>query len=496
MKKISILFLALILICSSAFSVKLTVPSQYRKIQTALLNAKEGDTVYVGPGIYKENIVMVDYVVLRGADQKTTILNGSRKGPVVTGADNCEISNFTIRNGTYGIECAGTAPVIKDNIIIDNKGSGIMAIMGLPEIKNNIIMRNEWSGVFCQSVKALNTAIENNVIIENGYSGIYCANITTVLIKNNIIANNDEFGVYCDLTAKRSRIVYNNFLANMTGHGSYHAVMNKTNISRDPMFNTPEASIKSMNYFVKPVSPMKNAGENNVDIGLLTEEKVKKATLDSDNDGIPDDVDLCPQVPEDKDGFEDSDGCPDYDNDKDGIFDLKDKCPNEPEDKDGFEDMDGCPDYDNDNDGIPDTLDDCPTVPETINGYKDDDGCPDEKPQEITKKLILPGITFKPGSDQLLDDAYPVLDQVFNSLEAFPNVRVEIGGHTDSQGASNYNMLLSRDRARSVKRYLVSRGIAEHRLLIKGYGEARPIATNRTPEGRKQNRRIEFKRIR
>ncbi len=98
---------------------------------------------------------------------------------------------------------------------------------------------------------------------------------------------------------------------------------------------------------------------------------------DSDKDGIPDALDKCPNEPEDKDGFEDSDGCPDLDNDGDGIPDDKDKCPNQAEDKDGFEDEDGCPDPDNDRDGIPDAQDKCPNQPETRNGYKDEDGCPD-----------------------------------------------------------------------------------------------------------------------
>jgi outer membrane protein OmpA-like peptidoglycan-associated protein len=99
--------------------------------------------------------------------------------------------------------------------------------------------------------------------------------------------------------------------------------------------------------------------------------------LDNDNDGIPDLKDKCPNDPEDKDGFEDQDGCPDLDNDNDGIIDLKDQCPNVAEDFDGFEDRDGCPDYDNDKDGIPDSLDKCPNEAEDLDGFEDTDGCPD-----------------------------------------------------------------------------------------------------------------------
>ncbi len=134
---------------------------------------------------------------------------------------------------------------------------------------------------------------------------------------------------------------------------------------------------------------------------------------DRDGDGIKDDVDKCPDEPEDFDDFEDEDGCPDPDNDRDGILDKDDKCPNEPEnynkfedddgcpdnpvldrdgdgipddkdkcvteaeDKDGFQDEDGCPDLDNDGDGIPDDLDKCPNEPEDKDGFQDEDGCPD-----------------------------------------------------------------------------------------------------------------------
>ncbi len=100
---------------------------------------------------------------------------------------------------------------------------------------------------------------------------------------------------------------------------------------------------------------------------------------DTDGDGIPDAVDMCPTEPEDMDGFEDADGCPDADNDGDGIADDLDRCPNQAEDLDGFEDSDGCPDLDNDQDGVPDLRDRCPLEPENINGFEDEDGCPDVK---------------------------------------------------------------------------------------------------------------------
>jgi outer membrane protein OmpA-like peptidoglycan-associated protein len=111
-------------------------------------------------------------------------------------------------------------------------------------------------------------------------------------------------------------------------------------------------------------------------IGIVFEPNIG----DRDGDGIKDDVDKCPDEPEDFDGFEDEDGCPDPDNDRDGIPDEDDKCPDIPEDKDGVEDEDGCPEgdkNDRDGDGIPDNIDKCPDEPEDFDGFQDDDGCPD-----------------------------------------------------------------------------------------------------------------------
>ncbi|HUS33267.1 MAG TPA: hypothetical protein VMZ53_32415, partial [Kofleriaceae bacterium] len=119
------------------------------------------------------------------------------------------------------------------------------------------------------------------------------------------------------------------------------------------------------------------------------------ADADNDGDGIPDGNDDCANEPEDKDGFQDGDGCPERDNDADTVPDAADKCPNDPEDVDGFEDDDGCPDQDNDGDGFPDPSDKCPNDPETVNSFEDDDGCPDVRattgPEERPDRIDLKG---------------------------------------------------------------------------------------------------------
>jgi OmpA-OmpF porin, OOP family len=228
---------------------------------------------------------------------------------------------------------------------------------------------------------------------------------------------------------------------------------------------------------------------------------------DPDKDGIVGAADQCPDEPEDKDGFQDEDGCPDPDNDGDGIPDADDKCPNEPEDKDGFQDDDGCPDLDNDEDGIPDAADKCPDQPETRNGFEDEDGCPDEIPEKLAKFTgTIQGINFKVNSADLVPGSNKVLDKAVAVLAEFKDVRLEIQGHTDDQPLKTSkqfadNEALSQARAETVKQYFISKGLSEDRVVAKGYGASQPIADPTGLKGAKLtaaravNRRVEFKLI-
>ncbi|QDE70500.1 cell envelope biogenesis protein OmpA [Myxococcus xanthus] len=225
---------------------------------------------------------------------------------------------------------------------------------------------------------------------------------------------------------------------------------------------------------------------------------------DNDADGIPDTADTCPNEPETVNGFEDSDGCPDVapppppvDTDGDGIMDPDDRCPNDPEDKDGFQDEDGCPDPDNDRDGIPDTADKCPNEPETINGFQDEDGCPDKGTVKVLVEgeriVILEKVYFATGKDVILARSFPLLKQAAAVLRANPQVELlRIEGHTDDQGNDAKNLDLSQRRANNVRAFLVKEGIAEGRMEAVGYGETKPVDTNKTATGRENNRRVGF----
>jgi outer membrane protein OmpA-like peptidoglycan-associated protein len=218
---------------------------------------------------------------------------------------------------------------------------------------------------------------------------------------------------------------------------------------------------------------------------------------DNDGDGVLDASDRCPDDAEDQDGFDDQDGCPDPDNDGDGVLDGDDKCPAEPEDRDGYEDQDGCPDTDNDGDGILDADDLCPTQPENKNGIDDEDGCPDSTDQKVKmsagKILILEMVYFDTNKATIKKRSFDLLTEVASVLQANPQLTlVRVEGHTDDRGDDAYNMQLSRDRAAAVKTFLVDKGIDGGRLVTEGFGEDKPIGSNKSASGRAKNRRVEF----
>tara|TARA_B100001063_G_C16760410_1_gene555679 strand:+ start:1021 stop:2331 length:1311 start_codon:yes stop_codon:yes gene_type:complete len=256
---------------------------------------------------------------------------------------------------------------------------------------------------------------------------------------------------------------------------------------------------------------------------------------DTDEDGVSDKKDVCPEVP----GLKEFDGCPDTDGD--GIPDNKDACPEEagtaelngcPDadgdgiaDKDdacpdaaGSAEMNGCPDTDGD--GLADNVDKCPEqAGEASNngcphddrdgdGVADkDDACPDEVGDaanngcpEVPEKLVsfLQGekstLLFIVNSAVVTEDSNAKLKQLTELLVAYPNSRVIIEGHASSDGSMAYNQTLSEKRANSVKEALIVMGIDGSRLETVGYGETRPSADNKTAAGRAANRRVKFER--
>jgi len=237
----------------------------------------------------------------------------------------------------------------------------------------------------------------------------------------------------------------------------------------------------------------------------------KVKIIDSDHDGIPDDVDRCPFVPgpeswqgcpvrdSDHDGIDDKhdscknipglaryNGCPIPDSDHDGINDEEDKCPNTP----GVARYQGCPIPDRDGDGVNDEEDQCPDTP----GSPENHGCPLIK-KETTDKInfIARNILFTSGSDQLTDSSAIALYELASLMKAHPEWHLTIEGYTDNSGNPVKNQQLSQKRAAAVLTNLVKYGVPEKQLTAKGYGQEHPIADNKTLAGRAVNRRVELK---
>lgn len=210
---------------------------------------------------------------------------------------------------------------------------------------------------------------------------------------------------------------------------------------------------------------------------------------DVDADGVWDGLDQCADTP--GGAVVDEAGCP-TDSDTDGVFDGIDVCMETP--SGAVVDNRGCP-TDSDADGVYDGLDNCP---DTAAGVKvDEKGCKiSQLEYEMldTGRLRLHGVNFTTGSAELDPTSFPVLDEAGEVLSRWPQLRIEIAGHTDSRGSAPTNKALSEKRAQAVSDYILWRfpQISSAQLRVRGYGEEIPIATNNTPEGRAKNRRVEL----
>lgn len=148
---------------------------------------------------------------------------------------------------------------------------------------------------------------------------------------------------------------------------------------------------------------------------------------------------------------------------------------------------------DADGDGVLGFRDACPEVAEVSNGIVDEDGCPDEVPPEVSALLgVVHGLEFNLNKWDLLPGSFAALDRIVGVLIKYPEVRVAVSVHIDAKGSAKYSRRVTQKRADSIKRYLVEHGVAAHRVDPRGYEESRPIADNKTADGRARNRRVEL----
>jgi len=202
------------------------------------------------------------------------------------------------------------------------------------------------------------------------------------------------------------------------------------------------------------------------------------APADSDGDGVLDTQDRCPGTPPNT--KVDASGC-ELDSDGDSVVDSKDQCPATPAGR-KVNDV-GC-ELDSDGDGVLDSADQCPGTP--AGARVDIKGC------EIKNEIKLPGVVFATDKADLLPESYPVLNDAIATLKKYPELKIEVAGHTDSRGSDAHNQRLSQRRADTVAKYLRDGG-ATNDLKAVGYGESQPIEDNSTEAGRQQNRRVVLK---
>lgn len=201
--------------------------------------------------------------------------------------------------------------------------------------------------------------------------------------------------------------------------------------------------------------------------------------LDSDGDGVVDRLDDCPGTPQG--AIVNDRGC-EPDSDGDGVADSRDRCPGTP--AGAKVDANGC-EFDTDGDGVVDSRDRCPNTPRGT--PVDNSGC------ELAAEYKLERVNFEFDSAKLTGSSTAMLDEAVKILKRHSDLKVEIAGHTDSQGNENYNQGLSERRAKAVADYLIAHGANAANISVKGYGESQPIADNGTKEGRAANRRVELR---
>jgi OOP family OmpA-OmpF porin len=232
-----------------------------------------------------------------------------------------------------------------------------------------------------------------------------------------------------------------------------------------------------------------------------------RRVVDTDGDGVNDDADQCPGTPAGT--AVDANGCPlPQDDDHDGVNNDVDKCPNTP--AGAKVDATGC-ELDADGDGVVDRLDQCPNTPagakvddkgceldSDADGVVDSqDKCPDTPKGDrvdasgcsFKNEIKLPGVVFETNSADLKPESIPVLEGAVSTLKRYPDLKIEVAGHTDSRGSDAFNLDLSSRRAQSVLDYLKDGGVT-NTLTSRGYGERQPVASNNTDDGRQQNRRV------
>jgi nitrous oxidase accessory protein NosD len=236
-----ILAVGVFLFPTSVFAGKsIDVPSgKITTITDAMSRAGSGDTIWVAPGVYHENVVVYPGVALKSRSIYKAEINGNKHGTVVTLGKKASVTGFDIRNGTIGVFSKSVGNSISRCRILYNQLTGVMCVRNLAKIEDNVIAFNGASGIQLYHVSISTGGINHNTIAFNANHGIAIGENSPVVIQNNIIAFNERFGVILQGRSKDLKIISNNIYGNIIGSPP----IPPENFSFDPGFSSPRMQL-------------------------------------------------------------------------------------------------------------------------------------------------------------------------------------------------------------------------------------------------------------
>jgi hypothetical protein len=243
-----------------ASAASISVPGDASSISAGLLRAAERDTVWVGDGVYREHVVLPHGITLLARTQFRAVIDGGGRGTVLTMGKNTTISGFTIRNGTMGIFSSGANNAIRSCRVVRNWQSGVVCVRHLPLMEDNVIAFNRGSGVQCWDARSSSASVNHNTIVYNANNGIAVGGSSSFVVENNIIAFNERFGIKVLDEAENVRIANNNLFQNLNPPGGRP----QGNFSFDPAFVAPRARL---NFSSDPKRCCTIKGADNENLG-------------------------------------------------------------------------------------------------------------------------------------------------------------------------------------------------------------------------------------
>lgn len=240
------------------YSANVVVPAN-SSITVAMASVKRGDTVWVEDGVFKEHIFITPGVSLIAKATFKAVINGTGRGTVVTMGNGSSIKGFEIKNGTIGIFSTAAHVKISHCKIVFNQQTGIMCVGNLPVIEDNIVAYNEGSGVQGWDVRSTAASISHNTIVYNSNHGVSIGGNSSIIVENNIIAFNSQFGIKSSDEGVRISLLNNDFYQNT----KFTSTLPSDNYSFDPIFS----DLKNFNFTLSKDSQCIGKGSDNQDLG-------------------------------------------------------------------------------------------------------------------------------------------------------------------------------------------------------------------------------------